>query len=82
MEISNDGMLLFLENAQATLHELLETRLYTNRLFPLEDVEKLIENVVYTLAFLAESNVTYRDLCSANIYYCNGIFKLLPNELI
>lgn len=42
----------------------------------------MIENVVYTLAFLAESNVTYRDLCQANVYYCNGVFKLLPNELI
>lgn len=42
VEIDNDGFPLFLENAQMTLHDLLQSRLYTNRLFPCEDIERLL----------------------------------------
>jgi hypothetical protein len=61
---------------------LLESRLYTNKLFPKEDVERLIENVTYTLAFLAENGVRYKDVAAENVFYDEGGFKLLPNELI
>ncbi len=70
---------MFLENAQTTLDELLQNRYYTNRLFPVDDIYRLIENVIYTLAYLAENNCVYRDLCPENIYYSHGMFKLLPN---
>jgi hypothetical protein len=44
--------LLFLENVETTLRLLLDSRLNTNKLFMLEDIEKLIESVTFTLAFL------------------------------
>ena len=53
--------------------------MYTNRLFPAEDMEKMIQNVLYTLAFMSESDIIYKDLCASNIYYVDGQFKLLPN---
>jgi hypothetical protein len=56
--------------------------LYTNKLFPKDDIERLIENVTYTMAFLAENNVPYKDITLENIFYDEGSFKLLPNELI
>ena len=56
--------------------------MYTNKLFPKEDIERLIENVTYTMAFLAENNVPYKDISPENIFYDDGSFKLLPNELI
>ena len=34
------------------------------------------------MAFLQEHEVYYRDICTENIYYNEGSFKLLPNELI
>jgi hypothetical protein len=43
---------MFLENVETTLGMLLEPRINTNKLFMLEDVEKLIESVIFTLAFL------------------------------
>lgn len=61
---------------------LLESRLRTNRLFMVEDIEKLIQTVTFTLAFLQEKGVTYRDVASENIFYDSGNFKLMPNELI
>lgn len=82
VEIDNDGFPLFLENAQMTLHDLIQSRLYTNRLFPCEDMERLIENVTYTLAYLYESDIVYKDISSHNIYYNSGQFKVLPNDLI
>jgi hypothetical protein len=56
--------------------------LYTNKLFPKDDIERLIENVTYTMAFLAENHVPYKDITLENIFYDDGSFKLLPNELI
>lgn len=56
--------------------------MYTNKLFPKEDVERLIENVTYTLAFLGENGVQYKDVAAENVFYDEGGFKLLPNELI
>jgi len=43
---------------------------------------RLIEEVSFTLAFLQEQHITYRDVSADNIYYDNGSFKLLPNELV
>jgi len=34
------------------MKQLLEARLNTNKLFMVEDIEKMIEEVTYTLAFL------------------------------
>jgi hypothetical protein len=34
------------------------------------------------MAFLAENNVPYKDITLENIFYDEGSFKLLPNELI
>ena len=65
-----------------SLADLLKNRLFTNRLFPFEDIEKLIEGVIYTLAYLEDNKVVYQDMTADNIYYTNGVFKLLPNELI
>lgn len=42
----------------------------------------LIESVTYTLAYLFEKQVVYKDMSSLNIYYNKGNFKLLPNDLI
>ena len=82
VEIDNDGNFLFLENAQTTLHDLIQARLYTNRLFPCEDMHHLIESVTYTLAYLFDRQVVYPDMSALNIYYNKGSFKLLPNALI
>ena len=82
VEIDNDGYPLFLENAQMTLQDLIQSRLYTNRLFPCEDIERLIQTITYTLAYLFDAGVVYKDMSSQNIYYNNGQFKLLPNSLI
>lgn len=60
----------------------MDSRIYTNQLFPKEDIERLIENITYTLAYLAENGVPYKDISSENIFYDDGVFKLLPNELI
>lgn len=65
-----------------TLKYLLESRLNTTKLFPVEDIERLIESVVYTLAYLQSRKITYKDVSSNNIFYDNGSFKLLPNELV
>ena len=65
-----------------TLHDLIQSRLYTNRLFPCSDMQHLIENVTYTLAHLFENSIIYKDMSAYNIYYNQGNFKLLPNELI
>ena len=65
-----------------SLADLLQNRFYTNRLFMVEDIYKLIEGISYTLAFLEENGILYKDLTTDNIYYTNGSFKLLPNELI
>lgn len=48
----------------------------------LEDIERLIESLTFTLAFLQEKGVTYGDISPENIFYDGGVFKLLPNELI
>ena len=61
---------------------LLESRLGTNKLFMIDDIEKLIESVTFTLAFLQEKGIYYKDISADNIFYDNGQFKLLPNELI
>lgn len=82
VEIDNNGSPLFLENAQMTLQDLIQSRLYTNRLFPIEDMEHLIEHTTYTLAHLFEAGVVYKDMATHNIYYNKGVFKLLPNDLI
>ena len=71
--------MLFLENVETTLKELLESRLYTNKLFMGEDIERLIEEVTFTLAYLQEQGVTYKDIHPDNIFYDRGSFKLLPN---
>ena len=73
--------MLFLENVETTLKELLESRLHTNKLFMGEDIERLIEEVTFTLAYLQEQGVTYKDIHPDNIFYDRGSFKLLPNEL-
>ena len=52
VEVEVNGELLFLENVELTLKSLLESRLNTNKLFLLEDIEKLIESLTFTLAFL------------------------------
>ncbi len=65
-----------------TLKQLLESRLNTNKLFMLEDIERLVEAVTFTLANLQEKAVTYKDITPENIFYDHGNFKLLPNELI
>lgn len=54
----------------------------TNKLFLVDDVERLIEGVSFALAHLQENGVTYKDIDTENIFYDNGNFKLLPNELI
>jgi len=48
----------------------------------IEDIEKLVEAVTFTLANLQERGVTYKDISSSTIFYDSGNFKLLPNELI
>lgn len=53
---------MFLENAETNLKMLLEDRLHTDKLFILEDVEKLIESVTFTLAYLQEKGFPYRDI--------------------
>ena len=82
IEIETETGLMFIENVETTLSMLLEPRINTNKLFMLDDVERLIESVVFTLAFLQENNITYKDVSPDNIFYENGVFKLLPNELI
>lgn len=47
-----------------------------------EDIEKLIESISFTLAFLQDHHITYKDVSAENIYYDKGEFKLLPNQLI
>lgn len=48
----------------------------------IDDIEKLIQTVTFTLAFLQEKNITYHDVASEHIFYDSGNFKLMPNELI
>jgi hypothetical protein len=61
------------------MKQLLEPRLNTNKLFMVEDIEKMIEEVTYTLAFLQENNITYKDVSAEYIFYDQGSFKILPN---
>lgn len=82
VEIETDSEILFLENVETTLKHLVEARLHTNKLFLAEDIEKLIESVTFTLALLQEQGVVYRDVHTDHIYYDQGNFKLLPNELV
>lgn len=44
----------------------------------------MLETLLYTLAFLEDRGVVYRDLVADNIFYnsTDGSFKLLPPELI
>lgn len=79
IEIETENETLFLENVQITLKQLLQTRLNTNKLFLIDDVERLIEGVTFTLAYLQEKGVTYKDIDVENIFYDNGTFKMLPN---
>lgn len=73
---------MFLENIEITLKDLLDSRMYTNKLFPKEDVERLVENATYTLAYLADNGIVYKDVTAENVFYDEGTFKLLPNDLI
>ena len=75
---------LFLENADYTLKGILESRHNTNKLLTEEDLIRLLESVLYTLAYLQSKSVLYRDLVPENIYYLvdEGTFKLLPPELV
>lgn len=73
---------MFIENGEKTLDSLISERLHTNRLFLIEDVEKLIQSVVYTLANLQSKGFSYKDVNSQFIFRVNGNFKLLPPELI
>ena len=65
-----------------TLRQLVDGRLNTSKLFMVEDIGRLIEEVTFTLAHLQEQGVTYRDMHAEHIFYDNGSFKLLPCELI
>jgi serine/threonine protein kinase len=60
---------LFLENADYSLQEILESRLNTTRLLTEDDLLKLLEYVLYTLAYLQSLGVLYKDLVPSNIYY-------------
>jgi serine/threonine protein kinase len=82
IEIETDSEILFLESVELTLRQLLEGRLNTNKLFLAEDIDRLIEGVTFALAHLQQNGVTYKDIDAENIFYDNGNFKLLPNELI
>jgi serine/threonine protein kinase len=82
IEIETDQEVLFLESVELTLSQLLEGRLNTNKLFLAEDIDKLIEGVTFALAYLQSQGVTYKDIDPENIFYDQGNFKLLPNELI
>jgi serine/threonine protein kinase len=82
IEIETDQEVLFLESVELTLSRLLEGRLNTNKLFLAEDIDKLIEGVTFALAYLQSQGITYKDIDPENIFYDQGNFKLLPNELI
>jgi hypothetical protein len=53
---------LFLENADYTLKDILESRLNTTRLLTEEDLLRLLESVLYTLAYLQSKGIVYKDL--------------------
>lgn len=82
VEIETESEVLFLEAVELTLRQLLEGRLHTNKLFLAEDIDRLVEGVTFALAHLQQKGVTYKDIDPENIFYDNGTFKLLPNELI
>ena len=75
---------MFLENIDTTLTKLLAERMGGNKLFVEEDIIKLTETCLYTLAYLQTNGVVYKDLSPDNIFYDveEGIFKLMPVELI
>lgn len=79
-----DSPPLFLENINTTLTKLLSERMGGNKLFIEEDIQRLIETCLYGLAHLESNGEAYRDLNMDNIYYDSdeGVFKLLPSELI
>ena len=75
---------LFLESAAYTLLEILQQRHNTTKLLTEEDILKLLEAILYALAYLQSKGVVYKDLVPENIYYQaeERVFKLLPPELI
>lgn len=75
---------LFLENADYTLREILQQRYNTTKLLTEDDLLRMLEAIIYALAYLQSKGVVYKDLVPENIYYQadQRSFKLLPPELI
>lgn len=63
LEFCNDGTLLDYGNKK-------------KKPLPEDDVVKIVYQIAYALAFLAENNTAHRDIKPENVFIKDGVFKL------
>lgn len=71
-----------MENTKISLKDLCANKIRLRKTFSEVEVMKIIENVVFSLAYLEELGEPYPYLDSCNIYFTNGCFKILPPQVI
>lgn len=50
--------------------------------FPEYQIISLLESLVYSLAYMTKKGISHHDYYPTNIFYSNGVFKLLNSLML